>query len=74
MLETNPKGRSTTLFKALLGALLVGGTTLTAGSAQAGWTVNPPIGGAIGFTCVLGPLGPPNDCFQTPEGGEVSVT
>lgn len=35
MLETNPKGRSTTLFKALLGALLVGGTTLTAGSAQA---------------------------------------
>jgi hypothetical protein len=74
MLETNPKGRSTTLFKALLGALLVGGTTLAAGSAQAGWTVNPPIGGAIGFTCVLGPLGPPNDCFQTPEGGEVSVT
>jgi hypothetical protein len=35
MLKTNPKGRSTTLFKALLGALLVGGTTLTAGSAQA---------------------------------------
>jgi hypothetical protein len=35
MLETNPKGRSTTLFNALLGALLVGGTTLTAGSAQA---------------------------------------
>ncbi|MFZ0408259.1 MAG: hypothetical protein WAM11_09140 [Cyanobium sp.] len=38
MLDTNPKGRSTTLFKALLGALLVGGTALTANSAQAvGW-------------------------------------
>lgn len=35
MPETNPQGRSTTLFKALLGTLLVGGTTLTAGSAQA---------------------------------------
>ena len=62
MLETNPKGRSTTLFKALLGALLVGGTTLAANSAQAvGWEPTPPIGGATGFKCLLND----SECFTT---------
>jgi hypothetical protein len=63
MLDTNLKGRSTTLFKAFLGTLLVGGTVLTANTAQAvGWEPTPPIGGATGFKCLL------NDpeCFTTP--------
>jgi len=62
MLDTNCKGRSTTLFKAFLGALLVGGTVLTATSAQAvGWEPTPPIGGATGFKCLLNET----QCFTT---------
>jgi hypothetical protein len=61
MLETNHKGPSTTLFKALLGTLLVGGTVLTANSAQAvSWVPTPPIGGATGFQCLLNN----SDCFK----------
>ena len=62
MLDANCKGRSTTLFKVFFGALLVGGTVLTANTAQAvGWEPTPPIGGATGFKCLL------NDtqCFTT---------
>jgi hypothetical protein len=65
MLDNNHKGRSTTLSKALLAAVLVGGTVLTANSAQAGWIATPPIGGATGAKCLLGPPGLPNDCFST---------
>jgi len=65
MLETKPKGRSITLSKALLAAVLLGGTALTANSAQAGWIATPPIGGATGAKCLLGPPGLPNDCFST---------
>jgi hypothetical protein len=62
MLDTNCKGRSTTLFKALLGTLLVGGTVLTANTAQAvGWEPTPPIGGATGFKCLLNET----QCFTT---------
>jgi hypothetical protein len=61
MLDTNHKGRSTTLFKAFLGALLVGGTVLTTNSVQAGWIATPPIGGATGFKCLLNEA----DCFTT---------
>jgi len=61
MLDTNHKGRSTTLSKALLAAVLVGGTVLTANSAQAGWIATPPIGGATGFKCLLNEA----DCFTT---------
>jgi hypothetical protein len=62
MLDTNHKGRSTTLSKALLAAVLVGGTVLTANSAQAvGWEPTPPIGGATGFKCLLNDA----ECFTT---------
>jgi len=62
MLDTNHKGRSTTLIKAFLGALLVGGTVLTANTAQAaGWEATPPIGGATGFKCLL----KVTECFTT---------
>jgi len=74
MLETKPKGRSTTLSKVLLAAALLGGTALYADSAQAvGWTPNGPIP-FTGYKCNLSVVitpGLPNpdntDCFNVPS-------
>jgi hypothetical protein len=61
MLDTNPRERFTMFSQRHLAAVLLCGTALYAGSAQAGWIATPPIGGAIGAKCLLNDA----DCFTT---------